>query len=622
LTPQESVEDFILKLFDLGMFENVDVSGLMQKTLETKIEIAAELCRELSRLDEILIIEDTGALITYQRDLAPWFEKMLDLLRPTARTMLAIASRFRADFHAVRRDDIYYTTISELTTAERMGLFKRIAEFEKLNLSSDDYAYFRDLLYGFPEQVFYAVTLIKELGLPQAKKKTELLIDFNSDRAARLVTLYANTQSELEFLYLLSEFDFISYELLESLTESKDHEAILEKFLAGSLCENLGANGEYVRLNDAIRDYVRRSGMRLPEQFSAKMRTHVSDFLKTQNQEEVDASDYLFSLKRALIENREIAPRLLIPSHFVKAMKELYDKHRNYKEVVRLADRALNSSNYLDENIAREIRYFLCLSLARERDERFLREVQQVRGPEHDFLLGFYYRMCHRTGDAIDRQLRAVKETRTASRARRELVQLYVTIEEFATALSLAKQNYEDSPSNPFHIQAYLKCLINSKDWRSHQKLIERLLDGLGQAATTFEKAEEMQLTARAQYEAFCKGDFTAAHNTIDDASKKFPENPYPMLTKISIMFREGANPDEIRPLVQAVSRHVHGNGLLSDAITKMKAQLHWVEGNYSDFDKVTKSILKNVPAELQSSLLDRIRHLKADVGVAQDERE
>lgn len=616
LTPQESIEDFILKLRDLGMFdEHTSVYGLMEMDLNVKIRTAASMCRELDELDEMIVIEDTGAIVTYERKLAPWFERVLDEIRNLGRTVLAVASRFRGDFHVMRRDDIFYTTVSELTVAERMGLFKRIAEFEELSLGPDDFGYFKELLYGFPEQVFYAVALIKELGLPQAKKRTELLIDFNSERAARLVSAYARTKDEMEFLYLLSEFDFISYDLLDTLTDGKNYGVMLEKFIAGSVCENLGTNGEYVRINDAIRDYVRRSGIRLPDKFSIKMRNHVAELIKSNKEEDVDASDYLFSLKRALIENRDIESRYLIPSHFLKAMKELYDKHRNYKDVIKLADRVIGSSSFLDENIAREIRYFLCLSLARERDQRFLREVQHVQGPEHDFLLGFYYRMCRRTADAITRQQIALNQTRTASRARRELVQLYVAIEDFKTAFALAKQNYEDNASNPFHIHAYLKCIINSGNWQDHRDLIKRLLNGLRDASATFERAGEMMLSTRAQFEAYCLNDYDAAINTIDDAINQFRDSPYPILTKIGILFRRGADPSEIKSLINEASKQLHGNGLLSDAVEKMRAQLYYLEGRTTEFDDLVRTLLKNVPKEVQPHLLQRLKQLSSDAG-------
>lgn len=238
MTAQDSVEDFILRVADLGISET-NISNLHSISLNEKIELAADLCKSLQEQDEVILIEDTGALINYERKLAPWFSKVLDLLVPNGITCLAIASRFRPNFNEVRRDDVFYFSLAELNINERMGLLKRIAEFEKLILKSEDYDYFKNLLHGYPDQVFYAVSIIKDMGLPTAKKKTELLVEFNFDRAAKLVEDYAPTDSEKGFLYLLSEFDFISFDFLESLVDLKDYTNSLQRFLAGGNMRNL-----------------------------------------------------------------------------------------------------------------------------------------------------------------------------------------------------------------------------------------------------------------------------------------------------------------------------------------------------------------------------------------------
>ena len=45
----------------------------------------------------------------------------------------------------------------------------------------------------------------------------------------------------------------------------------------------------------------------------------------------------------------------------------------------------------------------LCLSLAKKKDSRMLKEVQNIRGDEHTFLLGFYYRLSGRYQEALEK---------------------------------------------------------------------------------------------------------------------------------------------------------------------------------------------------------------------------
>lgn len=614
LTPQDSVEDFIVKLYDLGFSGDTDITDLLNKPLDEKVDLATKLCNDLANLNEILLIEDTGGIVTYERALVHWFTQVLDKIASNKKLLLAISSRFRPNFETRHRIDVFFVAVPELNKNERMGLFKRVAEFEKLSLNIEDYEYFENLLYGFPDQVIYAVSLIKELGLPTAKRKTELLVGFNTDRAARLVELNAPEEHDKRLLYLLSEFDFISYEFLDSLADLKNYQKTLERFLASAMCETLGANGEYIRLNDAIRDYMRRLRVPLPVEFATKLREHVDSFVKSRDGEEIDASDYLFSIRRALTEGKVIDPKLLIPSHFLKAMKDLYDTHRSYREVIILADRVLESKTHLDSNITKEIRYYLCQSLARQKNQRFLTEVQSVGSPEHDFLLGFYYRMCGRTDEAIQRQSKAVKETRTASRARRELVQLYVNLEDFETARTLAEINYKERPSNPFHIQAYLKCLINSQNWKQHEPVIQKLLQGLAATEQKFERAEEMRLNALSQYEAYCLSEYQKALQTIGDAIAKFPKNPYPLFTRVSILFRMKAPPENIEQALKEIEKTVQSESIFRDALLRLRAQLHYLKGEEAEADKLIRPFLTNVPESLRQNLSQKLRKQAAAV--------
>src|SRR5690606_2285565 len=152
------------------------------------------------------------------------------------------------------------------------------------------------------------------------------LIAYNMDKASALVEAVAKDEHELQFLYLLSEFEFISYEFLASLVDLKKYDELLDRFLTHAICEPLGANKEYVRLNDAIRDYVRRLRKPLPEDFHKTLQSHVAEYINGQNKDDLDASQYFFNLKTALVEGRDIDTKQLLPSHFLRAMRELYDR--------------------------------------------------------------------------------------------------------------------------------------------------------------------------------------------------------------------------------------------------------------------------------------------------------
>lgn len=535
LSSQESLEDFIYKIYDLALSEEYNLTDFMKTSSEKKISIAINIINDVQKAGEKIAIVDDGCIVTFERKIANWFLHLLDGVQSQEKLTFSIASSYRLlKRNLIDVDSIYSIDVPELDRTERDGLLKRYAKFENLDLRREDLTFFSNYLSGYPGQIFYAVDLIKNEGVSQVKKQAYLIGEFNSAKAQRLLQKYENDQEKIDFLYFLSEFDFISYEFIFKIVDEGEFYKIIDELIASAVCELLGANGEYVRVNDTVRDYVRRNRFALPESYKLKLKKHLEDFLNTYKQEEKDVSDYFYSLKQALIQGKQVDDKYLIPSHFLKTIKELYEQYNKYDEVIKLANRVLVNEESLDHIIRQDIRYFLCLSLARQRNkERFLQEVHKIKGSEHNFLMGFYYRLQSRPQDAIPRLQEALKEQRTRSRARRELVQVYIDIENYQEALTLAKENYENNTTNPFHIQAYFNCLINSSKINSNEQTLEQLLTDLDRVNS--EKAKEMFMTAKAQFLAFFKSDQQGALNLINDTISQFQDIIYPKLTKFDI---------------------------------------------------------------------------------------
>lgn len=82
-----------------------------------------------------------------------------------------IVGKHRLSFSAIKSESFYWQDIPELSKSERSGLLKRYAEFQELNLERKDLIFFSDIFTYLPEQVFYAVDLIKNEGLFPKKKE-------------------------------------------------------------------------------------------------------------------------------------------------------------------------------------------------------------------------------------------------------------------------------------------------------------------------------------------------------------------------------------------------------------------------------------------------------------------
>lgn len=539
LDSQESIEDLIVKIYDLGFSKERDLSNFMSIKVKDKVKTAIGLTDDIHKAKEVVFIIDNGCIVTYDRAVCRWF---VDIVNSTSKSELltfCVVSRFRPDPRQIRNlNSFFYIGVPELSYKERKGLLGRYSTLEGLDLSKDDLKYFSNLLSGYPEQIFFVVHQILDEGLDAAKKDTDLIVDYNSKKVQIILKKWDDDEQIIEFLRLLSEFDFISHELVyEIVGEDDTYKKAMQAFRGLSIVELIGANREYVRVVDNVRDYVKRQKISLKKDYIIKLNSHVKKFLKTYKNEEKDLSDFLFSMQSALKKGMDIDEKYLIPSHFLKTIKTLYDQEKKYSEVVSLSDRVLNRHQYMDISFTRNVRYYLCLALARQRDPRCTKEAHAFSGSQLNFLLGFYYRLKGRYSEAINKLQEALNERSEFARARRELVLVYQYIGEFQLAHVLAKQNYENDKSNPYHIQAYLNCLLKDHEEKEkNSKLIKFLLVALENIPS--DTSHEMYLTAMAEFLAFHLNRQESAIDIVLEAKQLYPYKIYPVLMHFDICLK------------------------------------------------------------------------------------
>ena len=195
----------------------------------------------------------------------------------------------------------------------------------------------------------------------------------------------------------------------------------------------------------------------------------------------------------------------------------------------------LERETFLDAKVTEDARYYLCLCLARQQDRRVLSEVMKVSGPEHNFILGFYYRNCGRHKEAIEKLNSILDKPYIASRAKRELVQVYLYIEEFETAMAMARENYMANRGNQYPIQSYMNCMLNSESAEKYKEEISGLIDELMGIGSS--QAEEMALIGKAVFESKFSGRKDAAYDFIEQA-RSVQSTHYPLLAKFDIALR------------------------------------------------------------------------------------
>lgn len=604
----DGIEDFILKILDLGFVPNSYDDVRRATSLSEKIEIAKQVCAEVANEHERIIIEDRGVLIQHNRELVDWFAELLKHLEPAGKVVFAIASQFRPLPSFNRLNPLAFAVhVTELEQPERNGLMVRYARFHQMEVAHDDYAFFADLLTGYPEQVLFAVDLLREQGLFNAKRQSHVIQQYASDKAKVVLDAYQSAPNVLDFIYLLSRFEFISYEALFDIVDHTIYAPMLDQLLAASVCERMGASSDYVRVNEVIRDYIGRSRFGLPTTFESSIKRHVKHFLESYSDDNVDISDYLFSAQESLRAGNGIPDSLLVPSIFLKTIKRLYDEDRSYGDAIALANRILSRERFLHINTVNHIRYIKCQCLARLRDPKFFGEVRTIPEPDRSFLHGFFYRLSGEYAKAEESLNRVLSSGKRDAGVIGELVLVYMQSDEYELAYDFAKENYRNRPSNPINANNYIACLMmkdRSPDVRAElNRVLERL------SIDPSDRAQEMLMSANARMIAYYDSDEGASMKLIEEAIHKFPRVDYPVLTKadLAIHFE---NRDRLREAVKSLEKTTSRNAQTYRSFVRYKAMLLAMDGELHQAKQLVQRELRGLIGSSLARLNDKLLYL------------
>jgi hypothetical protein len=548
----DSIEDFILKIDDLGLADIGEIYDLMTTSIEAKVEIAIKLMESIIEEKERVLIDDKGAIIQADSSVVSWFVDIIDSIKNFGHLTFCIASKFRGyKAFSNRNPEYYFEEIPELNVHERRGLLKRYSQFKELELERDDLKFFSDILSGYPEQVLFAVDSIYDTSLFAVKRDSHLIREYADNKARVIIESFASDEKKLSFLYFLSKFEFISYEFLFSLIDEDEFYPITQNFINMSICDQLGVNNDYIRVNQVIQDYISRSKFGTSQEYDRILSEHIKKFISEYSDDNRDLSEYIFSIQEAIKSGKDIDSRILVPSYFVKTIKSLYEKggSSNYKEAIRLADRILDNSQYMHVSVIDHILFMKCQSLARLHDREFFGAVRQVREPESSFLHGFYFRLTRQRARAIESYKRVLAKRPNDYRTKSELVLLYLQNDEYELALGLAKSVYNRQKNNPINANNYLNCLFYKDKASIDQGIIEEILDKL--KLNPAQRSQEIYCSAKAKALAKFDNNVDEAFELIEKGILDFPDIKYPVLTlcDLAIQYRK------LDKLVYAIER-------------------------------------------------------------------
>lgn len=608
LSQYDGIEDFILKINDLGLCKVEKLRERLSGTYEEKINIAKEFVEKLVTEKERILIEDRGTIVGTDGEVVDWFYSAIEPAIAEEYLAFIVASKYRLQPSTNRvKPELFSVSVGELDINERNGLLVRYSKFENLDLKREDLSFFSDLLSGYPEQVLYTVHLIRDSGVHKAKRVSHTIQQYASDKAKVVLDGFKNDQKALDLIHLLSKFEFISYDVLFEIADENVYFPVLENLLASSVCERMGTSADYVRVNEAIRDYVSRNRFGIPTIFDEAVKTHVDSFIKRYSDDNADISDYLFSAQEALRAGGDIPQDLIIPSVFIKTIKKLYDEDRNYQEASTLADRILLREKNLHSKTINHIRFIKCQCLARIRSPEFFQEVRKVPEPDRSFLYGFYYRLSGDYTKAEESLNKVIAKGRRDPRTLGELVLVYMQSDEYDLAYSIAKESYRARKNNPINANNYFSCLIIRERTTENRTELEQIISSLELDAS--DRAQEMLYSAKARMAAFYDSDEKKSMDIIEDAIIRFPSVDYPTLTKadLATFFK---NEKALKEAVEKLEKNVSRNAQTFRPYIRYKATLLAMTGELHQAKLLVQKELKGLIGSSQQKLIERLESL------------
>lgn len=532
LDTKDSIEDFILKLQDIEKeTTGAYLDFLKSLTFEEKIEEAKKLLNHIQETNEFVFVIDSGCIVQPTKRVANWYLKLIESQKFNNIFTLNIISKFRPSNELLKRNsDILHFNLTTLSDKDTEKLFVKYSHLLKLDLQTENAQEILSILNGIPSQIHYAIEYIKEYGIVDALKNKSEIIDFGETQVFYMIDLVKSKGNlAYDLLVLISSFEFISYDLIFSITgRSEEVENILDEFYILGVFDLVGANKEYIKVHFPIRDYLLRSKVKLNNSFNTKLKDNIKSFVTSVNEEKDfnDISELLFNIKGAILEGHKLPDKYYIPSFVLKTIVDLYYSG-HYTNVINLIDKVLENSKNLDESLLREFNYWLCLSLARNCDSRFEIEVNNIDGSDYDYLYGFYNRF-KKDYDAAYRYLnKVVQNNPKFQRAKRELVNILLLKEDYGTALEISKENYENQKLNAFHIQAYFVCLIRKPYFTKEDK--EKFIELFKNIERSYDfKANEIHNVMKGEYEYYVKKDISKSIQILNEclklnSSKHFP---------------------------------------------------------------------------------------------------
>lgn len=530
LAKNENIDDLIFRLsMDLGLgdlsYESIKQLG----SVDEKIDILADLIKKSQEYREIIIIEDNFCIIK-GGEIAYWFVNVLNKINNCVAVVIITQGTVER-FKYIRNKEIFMITLQNMERSETFGFLRGYSNIKGIPFDDDDIGYFSQILTGYPLQIQYCVDLALAYGKKYIKEYSYKIAEMPEANSAKILNIIIDEKKESEYrslLALMAELGTVPITLLNRIFESNEmYKEIYFQIKKYAIITEIGTSGEYIKLNSIIKDYILRSGFEISDDIREILNNNIKEFSEkvddTQYMNYLSFSEFSYYVKENLKKGRDVPEKFLYSTIYVKTIIDLYNSgERNYTRIVEIVNDMKRSGAFseCDEDAQNVIQFYLCTSLARLNNTLFDSEVSYFDTPalknKYNFLLGFNFRLRGKYRTSEKKYLDVLRYEPKNEKAKRELVIVYINMQDFDTALELAEQNYHDYPDNLYQMQAYFDCLIRQEGRTEKQN------DDISKIIRTAEiinrtNNSEIYFQLKAKYSAFISNDKAESLKILDE---------------------------------------------------------------------------------------------------------
>lgn len=542
MTESDGLDRFVQQLNEVvRMYDNTTLFDIMRYP-DKCLGASVELLNKIADCQERVFVRDEKSIVLGNGRLTDWFVEIIKNKGLHPMIHLFVASRFTPMLSTERNHpELIVRQIKGLDKQNIAALFNAYAKNRGISLNEADTKEFVKDLKGYPRQVYDVVDCIADSDIRNAKKQLPQIVSMFDGNLVDILDEIGKTPHAKDILVMLSQFDFVSFDLLEKVCPDNISDA-LEVFRNYSLYESFGSANQYIRLTPVMADYISRNRITMPLNYRQSLRRETRNMLTTVDDSLTDLSSQLLGIKEILKNtNVKAKERYLIPSFVLKVIIEEY-KNEQDDNVITLVEMLLNDNihNGYDE-IIRSINYWYCCSLCRKKNEKFLQAVEYFRKSDYSyyFLRGFYERHRRNYPKAEEYYEKALERSKSSSdreyvsKAEHELVMVKMELEDYRGALELAEKSYEREKDNSYHIEAYFRCLVRNA--HADNDLLKELISRMERSYA--EGKVEIAGTMKAEYKFYKENDFSGAVHLMKEilttnANSKYAQRAFKRMCK------------------------------------------------------------------------------------------